>query len=72
MHIWLEDMKVERGCGVASSQALPNPLPNKNKKGENLEDFDHTCWTWLDMVWNCLTTPENIKCKKILTDLCPP
>ena len=43
--------------------------------GESLEDFDHM----LDMVGqglNCLTTPQNIKCKKkkreVLTDLCPP
>ena len=26
---------------VASSQALPDPLPKKNKKGESPEDFDH-------------------------------
>ena len=25
-------------CEVASSQALPDPLPNKNKKGKSLED----------------------------------
>ena len=25
---------------LASSQAFPDPLPNKNK-GESLEDFDH-------------------------------
>ena len=34
------------GGGVALSQALPDPLPNKNKKGESLEDFG----AWLDMV----------------------
>ena len=49
MHIWLEDMKVERGCGVASSQALSNPLPNKNKKGKIL--ITHVGHGWmLDMV----------------------
>ena len=31
---------------IHSSQVLPDPLPNKNKKGESLEDFDHV----LDMV----------------------
>ena len=39
----------------------------RNKKGENLEDFDHVLdmvghgWTWLGVVKNCLTTPQNIK-----------
>ena len=31
---------------VASSQALPDSLPNNNKKRESMEDFDHV----LDMV----------------------
>ena len=34
----------EQGC-----QALPTPLPNKNLI---------TCWTWLGIVWNHLTTPQ--------------
>ena len=33
-------------ASLASSQTLPDPLPNINKKGESLEDFDHV----LDMV----------------------
>ena len=40
---------------LASSQALPDPLSNKNK-GESLEDFDHVLdmfghgWAWSGIV----------------------
>ena len=40
---------------LASSQSLPDPLPNKNK-GESLEDFDHVLdmvghgWVWSGIV----------------------
>ena len=34
---------------LPSSQALSDSLPNKNKKGESLEVFDHVL-TWLNMV----------------------
>ena len=54
---------------LASSQALSDPLPNKNKKEDSLEDLYHM----LDMAGCGLESFENIQCKKgALSDICSP
>ena len=48
---------------LASSQALPDPLPNKNKNGSAWYILI-TYWTWLGMVWGVVwthsTTPQKL------------